>query len=265
MVTAATEMPRELAVKIERAQEHAAALLVENMEQYFGTRPYKIVIEPDDSGYLGHTAYITFSEPLPPIFAARTGEALYQLRSVLDHAVMLLSDVPPDSRATEFVITNSRESFHGLAGKRRLSDRLDAIRSPEARSFIEAVQPFNRVSADPDASPLWVLHELFMADKHRRLLLTQAGSHGSRVIPVYPGVKTISFATGALRPDTGGRARLANLTLTDPRQHVDLDLAPILTIAFADEPVARDKIVSSVLDDIIRFTAFVVSRLCEHL
>lgn len=79
-----------------------------------------------------------------------------------------------------------------------------------------------------------------MADKHRRLLLTQAGSHGSRVIPVYPGV---NFTTGALRPDTGGRARLANLTLTDPRQYVDLDLAPMLTIAFADEPVARDKIV----------------------
>ena len=58
---------------------------------------------------------------------------------------------------------------------------------------------------------------------------------------------------------------MANLTLTDSRQHVDLDLAPILTIAFADEPVARDKIVFNVLDDIIRFTAFVVSRLCEHL
>jgi hypothetical protein len=127
------------------------------------------------------------------------------------------------------------------------------------------VQPFNQVRSDPDGSPLWVLHELFMADKHRRLLLTQAGSHGSRVIPVYAGVKTISFTTGALRPDAAGRAPLASLTLTEPRQHVDLDLSPMLTIAFADEPAARDKIVIDVLDDIIHFTAFVVSHLCAYL
>jgi hypothetical protein len=68
-----------------------------------------------------------------------------------------------------------------------------------------------------------------------------------------------------LSPDPSGRARLASLTLTDPQQRVDLDLAPMLTVAFADEPVARGKIVFDVLDDIIRLTAFVVSRLSAYL
>lgn len=117
-----------------------------------------------------------FHESLPQIFAIRTGEALYQLRSVLNHVVMLLSDVPPEDRSTEFVITLDRESFNGDSGKRRLSKRLDAIREPRARSFIEAVQPFNQVNGDPANDPLWVLHELFMADKHRRLLLLRPGA-----------------------------------------------------------------------------------------
>jgi len=69
----------------------------------------------------------------------RTGEALYHLRSSLDHVVMMLSDEPPNSRSTEFVITADRDSFHGAKGKTRLSKRLDAISTPAARSFIEAV------------------------------------------------------------------------------------------------------------------------------
>jgi hypothetical protein len=215
--------------------------------------------DQDPASARAHTAYITFTEPLPPTFAMRTGEALYQLRSVLDHTVMMLSDVSPDSRATEFVIANSPGGF------RRMSRRLDAIRSTEARAFIEAVQPFREASGNPADNPLWVLHELFMADKHRRLLLTQAGSYGSTRIPVYPGVQQIRFTSGALRRDTSGRAELARLTLTEPRPRIDLDIRPMLTIAFADEPVARDRIVFEVLDEVLRRTSFVVGHLCQFL
>ena len=183
----AAEMPAELAVKIQRAQEHMMALLVERTDQYFEKKPYEISIEPADAADLDHTVYISFSEPLPPMFAVRIGESLYQLRSVLDHTVRMLSDVPPSSRDTEFVITDDRDRLHGAPGKPRLSKRLDAIRSPQARSFIETIQPFREASGNPADNALWVLHELFMAEKHRRLLLTQAASRGSRHMPIYPG------------------------------------------------------------------------------
>ena len=240
------------------------ALLVENTDAYFEAAGYQVAIEPDDAAGLEHTIYITFAEPLPPIFAIRIGEALYQLRSVLDHTVMLLSDVPPTSRETEFVITDDADSFYGRNGKRPLNRRLDKIRSPEARSLIEAVQPF-REARGPADSPLWVLHELFMADKHRRLLLTQAGSHGSKRIPIYPGVRTIEFVSGALRPDPTGRAVLAKLTLLEPAAHIELDIRPQLTVAFADEPVARDRIALDVLDEAMRFTVFIVGQLAQYL
>lgn len=258
-------MPADLAIKIQRAQEHMMALLVERTDQYFETKPYEITIEPDDPVGLDHTAYISFTEPLPPTLAVRIGESLYQLRSVLDHTVMMLSDVPPASRATEFVITDDRESFHGEQGKRRLSTRLDAIRSPQARAFIEAVQPFGEASGNPADNSLWVLHELFMADKHRRLLLTQAASYGSRRIPIYPGVRGMSFTKGTLKPDARNRAPLARITLTAPQPRIDLDIRPMLTIAFGAEPVAQDRIAFDVLDEVLRFTSFVVGNLCQFL
>jgi hypothetical protein len=260
----ASGMPLELSVKLQRAQEHIMTLLVENTDQYFNEKPYEITIEPDDETGLAHTAYISFVEPLPPTFAIRIGEALYQLRSTLDHTVTMLSDVRPDSRATEFVITDDRESFDGI-GKPRLSKRLDAIQAPGARSFIEAVQPFNERSGDPVDNALWVLHELFMADKHRRLLLTQAASHGSRRVPIYSGVREIHFTSGALLPDDRNRTVLAKMTLTEPRHQFDLDIEPMLTVAFADEPVAQNRIALDVLDEALRFTSFVVGTLCKYL
>jgi hypothetical protein len=258
------DIPAELVAKMQRAEEHITALLVENTDAYFQPAIYSIAIEPDDATGLQHTAYISFAEPLPPIFAIRIGEALYQLRSVLDHTVMMLSDVPPTSRKTEFVVTDNANSFYGRNGRPALNSRLGKIRSPEARSFIEAVQPF-RHHTGPENSPLWVLHELFMADKHRRLLLTQAGSHGSRRIPIYPGVRNISFVSGGLKADATGRAALAMLTLLEPRPRIDLDIRPMLTVAFADEPVARDRIVFDVLEEVLRFTTFVVGHLAQFL
>lgn len=260
----ASGMPIELSAKLQRAQEHVMTLLVENTDQYFNKRPYEIAIEPDDKAGLAHTAYISFTEPLPPIFAIRIGEALYQLRSTLDHTVTMLSDAPPDSRATEFVITDNRESFDGI-GKPRLSKRLDTIRASGARSFIEAVQPFNQHSGNPVDNALWVLHELFMADKHRRLLLTQAASHGSRRIPIYSGVREIHFTSGALLPDDRNRTVLAKMTLTEPRHQFYLDIEPMLTVAFAGEPVAQNRIALDVLDEALRFTSFVVGTLCKYL
>ncbi len=254
----APAVPAELVAKMQRAEEHTMALLVENTDEYFQSAAYSIAIEPDDAAGLEHTVYIAFAEALPPIFAIRIGEALYQLRSLLDHTVMLLSDVPPTSRETEFVIAKSPESFEAMRY------RLSRIRSPEARSFIEAVQPFRERNGLAD-SALWVLHELFMADKHRRLLLTLAGSHGSKRIPIYPGVRNISFVSGALQPDATGRAVLARLTLLEPKPQIELDIRPQLTVAFGDEPVAKDRIALDVLDEAMRFTTFVVGQLCRYL
>ena len=127
------------------------------------------------------------------------------------------------------------------------------------------MQPFNQHSGNLADNALWVLHELFMADKHRRLLLTQAASHGSRRVPIYSGVREIHFTSGALLPDDRNRTVLAKMTLTELRHQFDLDIEPMLTVAFADEPVAQNRIALDVLDEALRFTSFVVGTLCKYL
>lgn len=68
-----------------------------------------------------------------------------------------------------------------------------------------------------------------------------------------------------MKPDSTGRAVLARLTLLEPKPQVVLDIRPQLTVAFADEPVARDRIVLDVLDEAMRFTNFVVGQLAQYL
>ena len=79
-------------------------------------------------------------------------------------------------------------------------------------------------------------------------LLTQAGSHGSRRIPIYPGVRNIRFVSGArsLTPPAGGAG---HATLLEPWPRIDLDIRPMLTVAFAGEPVATVRIVFDVLEE----------------
>lgn len=54
--------------------------------------------------------------------------------------------------------------------------------------------------AGPGAQPTTRCGSCTMADKHRRLLLTQAGSHGSRRFPIYSGVRRISSTSGPCWP-----------------------------------------------------------------
>jgi len=58
---------------------------------------------------------------------------------------------------------------------------------------------------------------------------------------------------------------LAKLTLLEARRRIELDILPQLTVAFADGPVARDRIALEVLDGAMRFTTFVVGQLCQYL
>ena len=61
----APAVPAELVAKMQRAEEHTMALLVENTDEYFQSAAYSIAIEPDDAAGLEHTVYIAFAEALP--------------------------------------------------------------------------------------------------------------------------------------------------------------------------------------------------------
>jgi hypothetical protein len=96
------------------------------------------------------------------------------LRSALDHAVFALSssrgDEPP--AGSEFPIFLEDRKFRATTRPGGLW-KIRAVPT-EAQRVIESVQPFHQGDGEPERHPLWVLHQLNNADKHRTLNLIGA-------------------------------------------------------------------------------------------
>lgn len=139
--------------------------------------PYEL--RNDVNPETGHQAISLHAVEDPPKgLGVLIGDALYNFHSALDHLVWQLTldngNVPPNPipmksrwRKVAFPIfrdepTNFWKKTHGyLWGLTK-----------DARLFIRDEQPFVPRQGDPTKHPLWVLHELSNADKHRTLHLT---------------------------------------------------------------------------------------------
>ena len=95
------------------------------------------------------------------------GEALYHLRSSLDHLVhqiVLLNepslDVQKEGRL-QFPIFKTRSGYRSRSGR-----MIEGVSRLQA-SLIEREQPYERIPHAPHEDMLWVLRELHNTDKHR--------------------------------------------------------------------------------------------------
>ncbi len=125
-----------ISLKIERADPHLAHLgpLISELEP--GAEP------PTQSGVI-------------------VGDFLHNLRSALDSLAWNLST--RQSTSTYFPIYLAKpKDFHETMGE-FISD---------AQNAIEALQPYN--DTDPLGNPLWLLHDMSIADKHRGVLATRS-------------------------------------------------------------------------------------------
>lgn len=121
-----------------------------------------------EPGFLVIKAYMR--ETPSPMCSVYVGEALYQLRSTLDHLVCHLTEGNGHvvTNKTGFPIFLQRSEFQDPAGRlmpavRRLIDGL----LPEQRAAIEAEQPFQGKFGAPEDDPLWWLYRLSNFDRHR--------------------------------------------------------------------------------------------------
>ena len=116
---------------------------------------------------------------VPPFFSIVAGEALYQLRSALDHLVYQLivakTNAPPTFNSAFPIIGNGKLVKKKWVSAAELyeiqTSRLKQDISSTALGFLLALQPFRRRAAYED-DPLWALSELNNTDKHRLLNLT---------------------------------------------------------------------------------------------
>lgn len=156
-------------VKIDRARKHICDLELE-IQAFLNSNPY-VVGTKTDQRLKALVYYLVGITDTPPIIAAITGDALFNLRAALDHLAYHLAVVNGASdeilKTTYFPIYDDAAKYNaGKAGRVRGM-------SPAARNAIDAVKPYRGGN-----DVLWRLHRLNIIDKHRILLTVGSAVRG---------------------------------------------------------------------------------------
>jgi len=237
--------------KIERADEHVR-YLAGYVSDIRKSRPYKItrhknpqtprgaggnvlfLVKPDDEAIRRHLTRV----------GVIVGEVVYHLRSSLNHLVYRLTPSGGVTTKTEFPIFHDRQKYEtGSIAK------IKGI-PPRAATLIEQAQPYHRHGIH---DPLWLVHDLNIADKHH-VLLVMAG------IVDYPRPPII---------DQRGRTihRRAYVQLGD-NTAIPADLAPEMDvnteipieIVFTEPAFLKDKPVVPRLTQFVEAVGFVIDQ-----
>lgn len=168
-----------IAEKLKRAEENIFNLHAE-MERFFEKCDYPVLPQNDSEALLKAIEYHK-NLVTPPRFGVLAGEINHQLRSCFDHVIWHLSlsslSNIKNLRQIEFPIFEVRPANHD---SRALFERkIQGVTDTKARAIIERVQPYN--SPDPLDSPLWLIHDFDIVDKHRELIFCV--NAGSTVLP----------------------------------------------------------------------------------
>jgi hypothetical protein len=159
-------------------KSHWAELHIDNAERviskFLRTNPYEIATKRDPQ--TRNLLYYLVSAPSPPAaLSLIIGDALFNLRSALDHLAqqfyLLGTGSTASARRPAFPIYESVKEYADESPRKVKGMRQDAV------DFITAAKPYK---GGNDA--LWRLNELNNIDKHR-LLITVGGAFGTLGMP----------------------------------------------------------------------------------
>lgn len=211
----------QLLAKLKRANDHIRDF-EEALAAFLNADPYSFVI--DDDTKPGERTYKIVPAQRPPVHLSLiAGDAIHNLRSVLDHMVchLVTANGNAINGATAFPIHQAPPK-----GKMADSAKVNGV-TPLAIDLIEACQPYMTLCDD-----LWELHQLDIADKHQLLLLVCAIPIRA-VVTISDGTPNSAFLqftmpfTGPI-PDDG--AEIGGLLgIPDPKMHENLNLTVDVT------------------------------------
>lgn len=141
-------------------------------------------INPDFNSEPGFLVIKAFVRETPtPLCSVYVGEALYQLRSTLDHLVCHLTEANGNvvTNKTGFPIFLQRAEFRDAAGSLTPAVRslIDGL-LPKQQAAIESEQPFQGKFGAPEDDPLWWLYRLSNFDRHRFIHLVGSATLDAR-------------------------------------------------------------------------------------
>jgi hypothetical protein len=229
-------------LKISWANKHFKALQDE-VERFLDSHPYGVITELDEkTGKYILRAKINAEPPVE--WGLVIGDIAHNLRSALDHLIWqlcLLQTSKPHKRA-EFPIF--------LEAGRYNATRISQL-TPRQKALIEGLQPYH--GSNPASHPLWILHEINNADKHRLIQLAgRALEFKSLGFNQLWGYDFIDLNVGGGLVEDG--AQIADFTLIqrDPKAHVYMNLDFTFDIVFGKgSPVPPGTPLVSTLADIV--------------
>jgi hypothetical protein len=243
--------------KLDRANEHIGSL-EKKVKGFLKKQPYKVVFDP--TPYRGRPRLVANIRREPPTeeWGALMGEIIHDVRSSLGHLVWQLTldnkGEPPEPLARrwkdiEFPIYDDCDLYFGRIRNTRVrpASRLLWGVDPKLGTVFERLQPYRRRKSH--RYWLWVLNELWNADKHRTYPLvgffvefpnyTINDPFQMRIIksrdpgPVEDGTPVASVKVFATEPaDTPPKLRVGD------RIEVQMEIAPTFDIAFKKGPPA---------------------------
>ena len=180
----------------------------------------------------GHIMRLKVGEIAPGI-PLIIGDALYALRSALDHlahdlAASFTNPLPPEaSEDSEFPI------YWDKPIPQHVGDRKLGAMDPQARAVIEGLQPHLRGQAYTD-DPLWQLYELARLDRHRFIHLTVAQLKGVSLGGNNLHIEEMEI--GGAGPTAGDGAELgyASVRPIDPGRPMHMNVTPDPEVVFKE-------------------------------
>jgi hypothetical protein len=255
--------------KLTRAQRHIRDFHAEGM-QWLSTEvassPTAVAkrFEASDSdptvGRFVH--YVSDLPEAPTTLSLILGDALTNLRAVLDYIAWQLAVRPPDERKVQFPITDDLRAFGGTIA--RQIPNID----PTHRTIVERYQPYRWPAVARDIHPFRLLNRLVGHDKHRELRMVGAFSQKMKASMNFP-VDTTNFEAFDVQYDsTPYTFSPGTELLVIHGRIIDPDLAPQVKVKWtdavvglhvagervtADEVLRRiERMVTSVLDEFER-------------
>jgi hypothetical protein len=187
-------------LRLDRAAEHVE--FIKSQERIWSQgNPCRVWTEPDlQSSY--KVVWAEVLKPPPITLAPIVGDCLHNLRSALDNLAYELALAHKKGRMSKSIANDSAfpifktKSGFGDKGKRMIRGI-----HPDARAFIEGLQPYNRGNRPIATSTLWWLRELSNSDKHRLPHLAVAAPYQLTLVSTH--ARTLDAAEISTEPFEG--------------------------------------------------------------
>ncbi|MGE3511441.1 MAG: hypothetical protein AB7N65_21430 [Vicinamibacterales bacterium] len=250
-------------LKIIRAQEHLDSFRTE-VGMFLNEHPHRVVTEHQGGPNWNVSATIRDRPPLR--LSTIAGDCLVNVRAALDYLMWQFSlryfqPQPSLDNWEDRTITSFPIFEHAGSKDSGCSQRFERLRkrthgSPDSKlaaiaiSLIEAAQPYHAGQL-----PLWWLHQLANADKHRLPLLAIAEVSSVQFVTVDAG-----DGIPCLIDTGGGSTGVAVSDATIGRPDVKVDCQPTILVAFDDVSMPRIP-ADLLLQQVIECAANTIKRL----